>query len=200
MSRIPQWGCKLTLIIFAAGIWPTHAQPITIEGIARSASLFSAIQAVCTEFYAINPDAVRRYYQAYVETGINTIGRDDFRTILEREMERRNKEVEVTGRAQWCAYQRANQEQLGVKDVFVPTGKTSSPSSKIECTVRDLTGTPLNVRRRPNGPIVGALHNGAAVVISELTTDAGGRQWAKIAPLNQGNSGWVFRRYLACSG
>jgi hypothetical protein len=69
----------------------------------------------------------------------------------------------------------------------------------LECTVDDPTGTPLNVRNRPNGPIVGALHNGAAVFVSDLILDGSGRRWAKIVPIEEGKSGWVFREYLMCT-
>src|SRR5438046_2291402 len=66
------------------------------------------------------------------------------------------------------------------------------------CTVSDPTGTPLNVRSRTNGPILGALHNGIAVFVSALVADARGRRWAKIVPLHEGKVGWVFREYLTC--
>ena len=68
----------------------------------------------------------------------------------------------------------------------------------LECTVDDPTGTPLNVRSGPNGPIVDALHNGAAVFVSDLILDGSGRRWAKIVPIGEGKSGWVFRDYLMC--
>ena len=71
-------------------------------------------------------------------------------------------------------------------------------SYAVECTVNDPTGTPLNIRTRPNGPIVGALHNGAAVFVSDLILDGSGRRWAKIVPIEEGKSGWVFREYLMC--
>ena len=45
------------------------------------------------------------------------------------------------------------------------------------CVVSDPTGTPLNVRSRPNGPILGSLYNDTEVFISDMTV-AGGRKWA----------------------
>jgi Bacterial SH3 domain len=66
------------------------------------------------------------------------------------------------------------------------------------CIVNDPTGTPLNVRTRPNGAILGALHNGAAVQVLEVIHDRGGRAWAYIAPLRSGRRGWVFGSYLSC--
>jgi len=66
------------------------------------------------------------------------------------------------------------------------------------CTVTDPTGTPLNVRTSPNGPILGALHNGATVQILQTTVDASGRPWAFVAPQEAGKNGWVFGAYLTC--
>jgi hypothetical protein len=66
------------------------------------------------------------------------------------------------------------------------------------CVVNDPTGTPLNVRARPNGQILGALHNGTAVQVLQSTADAAGRPWVYIAPLGPGRSGWVFGYFLAC--
>ena len=62
------------------------------------------------------------------------------------------------------------------------------------CVVEDPTGTPLNVRSRPNGPILGALHNGALVQILDTT----GSRWAYIAPVGGGKRGWVYGPYLRC--
>jgi Bacterial SH3 domain len=66
------------------------------------------------------------------------------------------------------------------------------------CVVTDPTGTPLNVRVRPNGAIVGALHNGAPVRILDVTSDDRGSRWAYIAPLDAGKRGWVFASYVTC--
>jgi uncharacterized protein YraI len=66
------------------------------------------------------------------------------------------------------------------------------------CTVTDPTGTPLNVRTRPNGPIVGALHNGSVVQVQQVVTDASGRPWAYVLPQGAGRAGWVFGSYLTC--
>ena len=66
-----------------------------------------------------------------------------------------------------------------------------------DCVVNDPTGTPLNVRARPNGPILGALYNGASVRVLKTTFDHG-RRWAYIAPLEAGKSGWIFADYLTC--
>ena len=69
--------------------------------------------------------------------------------------------------------------------------------AQMKCTVNDPTGTPLNVRSRPNGPIVGALHNGTRVLLWELVY-VGDKPWAKITIEGPGKSGWAFRQYLSC--
>lgn len=65
------------------------------------------------------------------------------------------------------------------------------------CVVADPSGTPLNVRSQPDGVILGALHNGAAVRLIDVTSDGAGRPWAFIQP-RRGKAGWVYRRYLDC--
>ncbi len=69
--------------------------------------------------------------------------------------------------------------------------------AQMRCTVSDPTGTPLNVRSRPNGPIVGALHNGTQVLLWKLVY-VRGQPWAKVEPVGPGKTGWVFRKYLSC--
>lgn len=66
------------------------------------------------------------------------------------------------------------------------------------CYVSDPTGTPLNVRARPYGRILGALNNGTAVRKMESTRDRDGRVWSYVAPLGPGRSGWVYREYILC--
>jgi hypothetical protein len=70
----------------------------------------------------------------------------------------------------------------------------SSAAMSETCTVADPTGTPLNVRRSPNGPIVGALSNGVPVSIRERRGD-----WVSVVP-STGRSGWVAQKYLDCAG
>jgi Bacterial SH3 domain len=67
-----------------------------------------------------------------------------------------------------------------------------------ECVVADPTGTPLNVRNRPNGAILGALHNDTRVVVTDSAI-ASGKVWSKVVPVEAGKVGWVFRSYLDCA-
>jgi Bacterial SH3 domain len=69
--------------------------------------------------------------------------------------------------------------------------------SSNDCVVADPTGTPLNVRNRPNGVILGALHNDTRVIVTDSTV-ASGKVWSKVVPV-EGKVGWVFRSYLDCA-
>ena len=73
-----------------------------------------------------------------------------------------------------------------------------SAQAQQRCAVTDPTGTPLNVRSEPNGPIVGALHNGAVVRRMETRPDDRGRLWSLIVPEGPGKAGWVFREFVSC--
>jgi hypothetical protein len=67
------------------------------------------------------------------------------------------------------------------------------------CRVTDPTGTPLNLRAAPNGPIVGTLENGRLVTILARTAGPGGKPWVHIASFETGEPlGWVFREFIAC--
>jgi hypothetical protein len=69
------------------------------------------------------------------------------------------------------------------------------------CKVTDPTGTPLNVRDRPNGEIINALRNNREVEILEIVYDEQNRAWAKIAGNYQGEYriwGWVIREFISC--
>jgi len=71
-------------------------------------------------------------------------------------------------------------------------------SSNSECVVADPTGTPLNVRSRPNGTILGALHNDTRVIVTDSTV-ASGKVWSKVVPIEAGKVGWVLRSYIDCA-
>jgi hypothetical protein len=68
-----------------------------------------------------------------------------------------------------------------------------------DCVIADPTDTPLNLRRSPNGTILGALHNDTGVVILN-TVLVNGKKWAHILALTTiTQEGWVFSNYLDCS-
>ena len=63
------------------------------------------------------PEA-RKALQTFVNIGREAYGEKRFSEILKRELDRRYKEIEITGRSQWCSYQRANLTSLGTNRVF----------------------------------------------------------------------------------
>ncbi len=67
------------------------------------------------------------------------------------------------------------------------------------CKVTDPTGTPLNVRAKPNGKITGTLANGTLVAIVESAADANGKPWVRVeAYTTKKPIGWVFREFVSC--
>ena len=71
--------------------------------------------------------------------------------------------------------------------------------AQTRCRVMDPTGTPLNVRAEPNGPIVSTLRNGVLVTVISQTTDARGKAWSFVGDFSNNRPiGWVFREFIAC--
>ncbi len=71
------------------------------------------------------------------------------------------------------------------------------------CTVADPTGTPLNIRLSPNGPVVSAARNGTELVFVEHR-EVDGKLWALVERFQSGemaadfDGAWVFGAYLNC--
>jgi hypothetical protein len=95
-----------------------QAQDITPDGVARSASLFSAIAHYCPSHLKVDPEAARKFVRAYVMVGENVEGAKAFKTRLGRETTRRSKEVDITGPFQWCTRQKALLQSHGDQAVF----------------------------------------------------------------------------------
>jgi hypothetical protein len=100
----------------------------TIEGIARSVSLFTAISVECSQVLKVDVEKANRYEQAFLEVGKKSFGSKQFLTVLKKENERRSKEVRITGRVQWCAYQQGFTQKIGSGEVFVSPEKGSLPA------------------------------------------------------------------------
>jgi uncharacterized protein YraI len=65
-----------------------------------------------------------------------------------------------------------------------------------ECLVDDPTGTPLNVRAEPNGPILTTLPNGTSIAVAE-ERKLGTKRWLLVS--RQGERlGWIFAAYVVC--
>src|SRR6476646_2787231 len=123
----------LQLVLSTSAIAQSQSEPrLTIEAIARSVSLFTAVSTVCSQVSRMDLDKANRYKQVYLDVGIKGFGKERFQAILLAENARRSKEVEITGRAHWCMYQQGSLEKLGVHDVFLDSEKShatkASPS------------------------------------------------------------------------
>jgi hypothetical protein len=77
-------------------------------------------------------------------------------------------------------------------------GLETDISAQPTCLVADPTGTPLNVRKTPDGTILGTLPNGLPVTVLDMTSYRG-QAWAQIGR-TAGHSpiGWVFHKFLDC--
>lgn len=73
------------------------------------------------------------------------------------------------------------------------------------CTVKDPTGTPLNIRLSPGGPVIGSAKNGTELVFVEHR-EVEGQTWALVEKFEAGtleadfDGAWVFGAYLDCAG
>jgi uncharacterized protein len=86
-------------------------------------------------------------------------------------------------------------EQLLGDNLPNAAGKTVST-----CFVKDPTGTPLNVRTAPNGPVVDTLANGTQVRIVSTQPGDRGRAWSQIErPGGNRPLGWVYGEYIECA-
>lgn len=71
-------------------------------------------------------------------------------------------------------------------------------SAQQRCRIMDPTGTPLNVRSEPNGPVVATIKNGVLVSVVSQTEDRG-KAWVFINDFADNRPiGWVFREFISC--
>ena len=77
-------------------------------------------------------------------------------------------------------------------------GLAADVSAQSRCLVADPTGTPLNVRKTPNGAILGTLPNGLPVTVLDITSYRG-QTWAHIGRIaDHSPFGWVSHDFLDC--
>lgn len=84
---------------------------------------------------------------------------------------------------------------------YLDCGKTLAPGiheDAVACTIKDPTGTPLNIRDAPNGNILGTVRNGETVRVYRVMEHKG-KLWAEAYRDPSDNAvGWVFDAYLKC--
>jgi hypothetical protein len=75
------------------------------------------------------------------------------------------------------------------------------PAAASDCRVADPTGTPLNIRDKPNGKIVATARNGVLIQVydNQDAFDSQGRRWYLVG-LNTSSApdGYAFARYIRC--
>ncbi len=83
-----------------------------------------------------------------------------------------------------------------------PPAAARAPAARpatLRCTVADPTGTPLNIREKPNGAIIGSLPNGFPVEVARSAAQRG-TNWVEIASAGAGQpTGWVYRPHIRCA-
>jgi hypothetical protein len=88
------------------------------------------------------------------------------------------------------------------REVSANALKASQTNETFRCTVKDPTGTRLNVRSTPGGKkIVARLKNGTRVWVENFSGDAKDQSWAevKLSPRKGAKAlGWVLQDFLEC--
>lgn len=77
----------------------------------------------------------------------------------------------------------------------------SAAHAKRVCKVTNPTGTPLNIRDKPNGKIINKLRNERDVYITDVTYDHKDRPWVFLEGYYQGEYrqwGWAIREFVSC--
>ena len=106
----------LVLIMIVASTRVSSSQDMSIDGVARSASLFSAIADYCPSHVKVDPEQARKFVSAFVAVGTKVESAVAFKARLEQETRRRSKEVEITGPKQWCEKERIVVRSIGGDD------------------------------------------------------------------------------------
>lgn len=96
-----------------------NAQQITMNGVARSWSLFMLIAETCPRYAAVSAGTAHKFAAVFYDTGLSSYGSKSFKTEASKELKRRRREVNITGPQQWCLYQRSHLQQMGNYDVFI---------------------------------------------------------------------------------
>lgn len=67
------------------------------------------------------------------------------------------------------------------------------------CKVTDPTGTPLKVRAKPYGKVLGTLKNGQVIYFTEHQIDKNGKPWVMAFDAKTDRYlGWVYREFVSC--
>lgn len=105
-------------LAIAAAATPAFGQTITMDGVARSASLMRQMAETCAGRFDLDRDMAARSETAFVEAGEKAFGKKAFARALAKEYPRRAAEAKQAGAATWCADQRALVIEMGGAALF----------------------------------------------------------------------------------
>jgi hypothetical protein len=90
---------------------------------------------------------------------------------------------------------------IGICFSCLPSLAKSDNISNKTCRVTDPTGSPLNIRLKPNGKIVARIRNQRIVYPQSIIRDDNGKKWTLIA-IEENNKplvlGWALREFISC--
>ncbi len=117
MSSKP-WAFGLTALLHSAVLAGAAERGVTIEGVARAASLMQAIGEICVPFGA-NAEEAEKFHKAFVDAGAEAYG-PKFAAALAKEAARRRRETRAQDADAWCAEQKTRQDEIGNTRLFAP--------------------------------------------------------------------------------
>ena len=107
------------------------AQEITIEGVARSASRFTALASECSVADKVDVKKAKQYADAFTMIGKKAFGEAKFLDTYRTENARFSIEIMASGAYHWCLSQRRILEERGVRDVFRDDQQTISEDDMV---------------------------------------------------------------------
>lgn len=108
-------ACALAFAMLAQ---TAAAQDVTMDGLARSASLMRQIEQSCAVDFDVDVDLARRAQAAFAQAGEKAFGKARFDRALEVEYARRAEEPRSAGVDRWCADQRERLMDLSGSKLF----------------------------------------------------------------------------------
>ena len=97
---------------------PAASQSITAEGVARSFSANYFMRTACPRYFKVDQSEAAKVGEAALMFGNDRFGADVMKPLAVKEVERRRLEVQATGEAAWCSYQRASMIGDGLNQLF----------------------------------------------------------------------------------
>lgn len=99
--------------------WASAASAQSLDGVARTVSAIIAVKSACGKIVGVDQGKLTEYGSGIIRHGKEMYGNAQFSRALAADIERRRAEVDVTGAPQWCNYQRAYFDKLGLTGIFL---------------------------------------------------------------------------------